>query len=89
VLSIPDVKSVSDLKEKILSWAKRRTMDFPDVKVTNLTSSFEDGRAVLALLHDADPVNAPYRPTSDALLNRKKVIKKKKTNNNKNKEMMK
>ena len=25
VLSIPDVKSVSDLKDKILSWSRRRT----------------------------------------------------------------
>lgn len=28
VLSIPDVKNVSDLKGKILAWARRRTMRY-------------------------------------------------------------
>ena len=47
----------------------------PDVNVTNLTSSFEDGKAILALLNDANAAEAPYRPTSDALLNRKKAYR--------------
>jgi len=32
VLSIPDVKSVSDLKEKILAWARRRTSRYPHTR---------------------------------------------------------
>eukprot|EP00613_Pedinella_sp_CCMP2098_P064373 CAMPEP_0171985426 /NCGR_PEP_ID=MMETSP0993-20121228/274343_1 /TAXON_ID=483369 /ORGANISM="non described non described, Strain CCMP2098" /LENGTH=967 /DNA_ID=CAMNT_0012638291 /DNA_START=19 /DNA_END=2922 /DNA_ORIENTATION=- len=77
VLSIPDVKSVSDLKAKILCWVKRRTLPFKaqGVRVTNLTSSFEDGKVFLALLADADPTGAPYRPTSDPVLNRKKAYR--------------
>ena len=50
-------------------------MKFEDVNIVNLTSSFEDGRAFLALLHDANGVEAPYRPTSDPVLNRKKAYR--------------
>ena len=55
--------------------ARRRTRNYPDVNVTNLTSSFEDGKAILALLNDANAAEAPYRPTSDALLNCKKAYR--------------
>ena len=50
-------------------------MKYPDVQINNLTSSFEDGKGFLALLNDADPNEAPYRPTSDNLLNRKKAYR--------------
>jgi len=48
---------------------------YSDVEVNNLTSSWEDGRAFLALLNDANPSEAPYRPVSDAILNRKKAYR--------------
>jgi len=48
---------------------------YSDVEVTNLTASWEDGRAFLALLNDANPSEAPYRPVSDAILNRKKAYR--------------
>ena len=74
-MSIEGVASVPDLKDKLLLWAKRRTLRCPDVNVTNLTSSFEDGKAFLYILHDASPSQVPYRPSSDSLLNRKKAFK--------------
>ena len=48
---------------------------YGDVEVTNLTSAWEDGRAFLALLNDATPHDAPYRPVSDSVLNRKKAYR--------------
>jgi hypothetical protein len=75
VLSIPDVKSVTDLKDKILAWARRRTRKYEGVNVTNLTTSFEDGRAFLALLNEANPSMIPFRPVSDDQMNRKKAYR--------------
>ncbi|CAN0146072.1 unnamed protein product, partial [Ectocarpus sp. 12 AP-2014] len=52
------------LKKRIMEWMTRRTKDFPDVEVTNFTTSLADGRVLLAILNDYDPSQSPYEPSS-------------------------
>ncbi|CAM9392875.1 unnamed protein product, partial [Ectocarpus sp. 13 AM-2016] len=51
------------LKKRIMEWMTRRTKDFPDVEVTNFTTSLADGRVLLAILNDYDPSQSPYEPS--------------------------
>lgn len=44
---------------------EKRTANFPDVKVTNFTTSLADGRALLAVLNDYDPSESPYEPSDN------------------------
>lgn len=48
---------------RILEWVRKRTRDYPGVKVTDFTSSLADGRAFLAILDDYDPEDCPYDPS--------------------------
>eukprot|EP00752_Nemacystus_decipiens_P011823 g10491.t1 len=56
---------LSVLKKRIMEWLTRRTAKFPDVDVTNFTSSLADGRALLAVLNDYDPTQSPYEPSDN------------------------
>lgn len=48
-----------------MEWLTKRTANFPDVSVTNFTSSLADGRALLAVLNDYDPSQSPYDPSDN------------------------
>eukprot|EP00903_Cladosiphon_okamuranus_P014515 g13464.t1 len=54
---------LSVLKDRIMEWLTKRTANFPDVSVTNFTTSLADGRALLAVLNDYDPSQSPYKPS--------------------------
>jgi len=47
-------KFSADIQE-LLRWCKKRTADYPNVKVENFTSSFKDGLALNALIHKHAP----------------------------------
>ena len=47
-------KFSADIQE-LLRWCKKRTADYPSVKVDNFTSSFQDGLALNALIHRHAP----------------------------------
>lgn len=44
-------RSPSSAKEVILSWVQERTNTYPNLKVTNFSSSWNDGMAFCALIH--------------------------------------
>mmetsp|Transcript_5937 Transcript_5937/g.24849 ORF Transcript_5937/g.24849 Transcript_5937/m.24849 type:complete len:1150 (-) Transcript_5937:411-3860(-) len=48
------------VKKKILKWAKKHAQK--RVPIHNLTDSFADGRAFLAILNDVDNAGSPYQP---------------------------
>jgi len=54
ILHFEVMKFSSDIQE-LLRWCKRRTADYPNVKVENFTSSFQDGLALAALIHKHAP----------------------------------
>ena len=43
------------LKEQLLGWAKQHTMHYDCVSVTNMSSSWKNGLAFCALIHDHYP----------------------------------
>lgn len=51
------------VKKKILRWCKKHAGN--KVPVHNLTDSFADGKAFLAILNDIDNAGSPYRPDED------------------------
>jgi hypothetical protein len=63
-------RSPSSAKEVILSWVQERTNTYPNLKVTNFSSSWNDGMAFCALVHyyfpeafewsELDPKNRRY-----------------------------
>lgn len=55
------------VKRKILRWCKKHAQK--KVPVNNLTESFSDGKAFLAILNDIDNAGSPYRPSEDAVSN--------------------
>ncbi|MEM7650916.1 MAG: hypothetical protein AAF204_02395 [Pseudomonadota bacterium] len=48
-----------------MEWMVRRTKDFPDVEVSNFTTSLADGKALLAVLNDYNPSESPYDPSDN------------------------
>ncbi|CAN0028517.1 unnamed protein product [Hapterophycus canaliculatus] len=48
-----------------MEWMSRRTKEFPDVQVSNFTTSLADGRALLAILNDCNPAESPYNHTDN------------------------
>ncbi|KAJ1450674.1 calponin homology domain-containing protein, partial [Pelagophyceae sp. CCMP2097] len=62
-----DGDNLAGIKQKILRWCKARAS--PKVPVTNLTDSFADGRAFLAILNKTDNAGSPYVPEADPCAN--------------------
>ena len=67
VLDLGDKDDLGAVKKKVLKWARRRAGSLKPV--ADLTSSFADGAAFLAILHDVDPAGSPFEPAADALEN--------------------
>ncbi|EGB10530.1 hypothetical protein AURANDRAFT_5483, partial [Aureococcus anophagefferens] len=55
------------VKKKVLKWAKKKAKTH--VAVSDLTRSFADGKAFLAILNDTDAAGSPYDPADDARAN--------------------
>ncbi|CAM9782219.1 unnamed protein product [Scytosiphon promiscuus] len=62
------------LKKRIMEWMTRRTREFPDVNVSNFTTSLADGRALLAILNDCNPAESPYDPTDNPAKNLRRAF---------------
>lgn len=56
-----DVDDLAAVKKKILKWCKKHTQK-RNVPVNNLTDSFANGKAFLAILNDIDNAGSPYAP---------------------------
>ncbi|KNC55465.1 uncharacterized protein AMSG_11663 [Thecamonas trahens ATCC 50062] len=52
--------SAGAAKSALLSWVQAHIGHYPDMELTNFTSSFQDGRALCALVHSLDPALLDY-----------------------------
>nr|XP_033777478.1 cytospin-B isoform X2 [Geotrypetes seraphini] len=48
----------------LLKWCQRKTEGYPDIDITNFSSSWSDGLALCALLHTYLPAHIPYQELS-------------------------
>ena len=48
-------------RNALLKWVKEEISNYPEVEVTNFSSSWADGLALCALLHTRLPLNVNYR----------------------------
>lgn len=54
------VKNGGSKRNALLKWCQTRTADYPDVEITNFSSSWNDGMALCALLHTYLPDQVPF-----------------------------
>uniref|UniRef100_A0A7S2WII2 Calponin-homology (CH) domain-containing protein n=1 Tax=Rhizochromulina marina TaxID=1034831 RepID=A0A7S2WII2_9STRA len=57
----PGVEDVADIRERILAWAGDQAAPL-GIQITDLTDSFADGCALLAIVHNCAPNECPYEP---------------------------
>ena len=49
--SMEKKRSIKELKDALLSWCQKRTINYKNIKITNFTKSWRDGMAFNALIH--------------------------------------
>ncbi|CAF4652958.1 unnamed protein product [Rotaria sp. Silwood1] len=62
----PLIRSTSNVKEGLLRWCQAQVADYPNVSVTNLSSSWSDGLAFCALTHHFFPDAFDFNSLSPA-----------------------
>ena len=60
-------RDVAAVKRRVLRWARRRCGR--RAPVNDLTKSFKDGKAFLAILNDVDAAGSPYEPSTNPVEN--------------------
>ena len=55
------------MKRRVLRWARRRCGR--RAPISDLTKSFRDGKAFLAILNDVDASGRPYEPSANPVEN--------------------
>jgi hypothetical protein len=54
------VKNGGSKRNALLKWCQTRTADYPNIDITNFSSSWNDGLALCALLHTYLPQQVPF-----------------------------
>jgi len=54
------VKNGGSKRNALLKWCQNRTIGYPNIDITNFSSSWNDGLALCALLHTYLPDQIPY-----------------------------
>lgn len=54
------VKNGGSKRNALLKWCQTRTADYPNIDITNFSSSWNDGLALCALLHTYLPHQVPF-----------------------------
>ncbi|XP_072341528.1 cytospin-A-like [Scyliorhinus torazame] len=54
-------RSGGSKRNTLLNWCKRKTTGYPNIEITNFSSSWSDGLAFCALLHTYLPDQIPYQ----------------------------
>lgn len=54
------VKNGGSKRNALLKWCQNKTMGYPNIDITNFSSSWNDGMALCALLHSYLPDKIPY-----------------------------
>uniref|UniRef100_UPI00398F661F cytospin-B-like n=1 Tax=Pristiophorus japonicus TaxID=55135 RepID=UPI00398F661F len=52
-------------RNALLKWCQRKTEGYPNIDITNFSSSWSDGLALCALLHTYLPAHIPYQQLSN------------------------
>ncbi|XP_050420492.1 cytospin-A [Adelges cooleyi] len=60
------VKNGGSKRNALLKWCQNRTIGYPNIDITNFSSSWNDGLALCALLHTYVPDKIPYSELSPA-----------------------
>jgi len=60
------VKNGGSKRNALLKWCQTRTIGYPNIDITNFSSSWNDGLALCALLHTYLPDQIPYSELTTA-----------------------
>lgn len=60
------VKNGGSKRNALLKWCQNRTIGYPNIDITNFSSSWNDGLALCALLHTYLPDQIPYSELTTA-----------------------
>lgn len=60
------VKNGGSKRNALLKWCQNRTIGYPNIDITNFSSSWNDGLALCALLHTYLPEKIPYSELTTA-----------------------
>lgn len=60
------VKNGGSKRNALLKWCQNKTIGYPNIDITNFSSSWNDGMALCALLHSYIPDKIPYETLNPA-----------------------